>query len=760
VETYHRASRAAGIVALLALVALTVLSVWSVLPPAARGDDTPPTEFSAARAFRHVERIGGEVHVAGSPAADSVREYLVDTLTELGLRTEVQDAIGGSDALGDSYGMARVRNVVALLPGRESSGRVIMVAHYDSVQVSYGGNDDGAGVSTLLETARALTAGAQPRNDIVFVFTDAEEACLCGAEAFVSQHRWAADGGVVLNFESRGSTGPAIMFETSQGNAGVVDVYGDAVPNPVGTSFAVEVYRILPNDTDFTPFREQPRFVGLNAAYIDGSAVYHTPQDTPATMDRDSLQHHGGNALALARAFGDADLAVVGRASAGDATYFPLTGLLVRYPGWLVWPLAAAALLGALALAVLARVRRATSVGRLLAGFGLGLIPLLAAPILAQVLWFVLTLVRPGYREMIDPWQPGWFRDCVLALVAVTVLVWYGLLRRRIGPWALFVGAFGWLALLGVVLAAVTPGGSYLAALPALAGAIAGMVALLVRSAVGGLVAFALAGAVAVVILAPTVLLFFPALGLATGGAAAFFAVLLGLALLPLLDYLYGTRRSWLPGAVAGGLVVATLAVGLAVDRFDADHPVPTQLMYALDTDTGQARWVSAETEPGEWTSQYVSGREDLAEAFPILGNDLATGTAQVANLPAPMVEVLADSTTDGRRTLSLVVRPQRSVRLVYLEVDGVVERANVAGRPVGEAALGDESFGILFHAPPPEGLRVIVELAGSGPVRVRAMDGSDGLTSLPGFRPRPEGVGIEGSHDSELVLVARTYTV
>jgi hypothetical protein len=316
------------------------------------------------------------------------------------------------------------------------------------------------------------------------------------------------------------------------------------------------------------------------------------------------------------------------------------------------------------------------------------------------------------------------------------------------------------LAVLGVVLAAAAPGGSYLAALPALAGAVAGIVALLARSAVGGLVAFALAGAVAVVILAPTVLLFFPALGLATGGAAAFFAVLLGLALLPLLDYLYGERRSWLPGAVAGVLVVATLAAGLAVDRFDAEHPVPTQLMYTLDTDTGQARWVSAEAEPGEWTSQYVSGREDLAEAFPILRNDLATGTAQVANLPPPTVEVLADSTTDGRRTLSLVVRPQRSVRLVYLRVDAPVVRANVAGRPVESDALGEDSFGILFHAPPPEGLPVIVELAGSGPVQVRAMDGSDGLTGLPGFRPRPEAVGIEGSHDSELVLVARTYTV
>ena len=41
-------------------------------------------------------------------------------------------------------------------------------------------------------------------------------------------------------------------------------------------------------------------------------------------------------------------------------------------------------------------------------------------------------------------------------------------------PWTLAIGALGWLAVLGLVLAAVTPGGSYLAALPALAGAVAG----------------------------------------------------------------------------------------------------------------------------------------------------------------------------------------------------------------------------------------------------------------------------------------------
>jgi len=39
-------------------------------------------------------------------------------------------------------------------------------------------------------------------------------------------------------------------------------------------------------------------------------------------------------------------------------------------------------------------------------------------------------------------------------------------------------------------------------------------------------------------------------------------------------------------------------------------------------------------------------------------------------------------------------------------------------------------------------------------------MDGSDGLDGLPGFVPRPEGVGKLGSHTSELVLVAKNHTI
>jgi len=144
----------AGLIVLAALAGLVVASLAAVAPPAPVAADAPADTFSATRAYQHVERIGSQQHVTGSPAAADVRDYLVSTLTGFGLQPQVQDTISGTGQLSGPYGMARVRNVIAVLRGEDPTGRVVMFAHYDSVQVSYGGNDDGAGVSTLLETGR------------------------------------------------------------------------------------------------------------------------------------------------------------------------------------------------------------------------------------------------------------------------------------------------------------------------------------------------------------------------------------------------------------------------------------------------------------------------------------------------------------------------------------------------------------------------------------------------------------------------------
>ncbi|GIJ68874.1 M20/M25/M40 family metallo-hydrolase [Virgisporangium ochraceum] len=753
------------------LLLLTLGAIADIQPPSPADDDAPAGEFSAGRAFRHVEQIGQDRHVAGSPAGDRVREYLLETLRGYGLETEVQEATGLVAARDWEEGVAaRVRNVIARIPGTASTGRVIFVAHYDAVQVSYGANDDGAGVSTLLETARAMKAGPAPRNDVVFLFTDAEEVGMNGAEAFVNLHPLAGDRAVVVNVEARGSNGPAVMFETSRGNADLVDVFA-GVPHPVGSSVAVEIYRLLSNDTDFTPFLAHDRFTGLNSAYIDGSYTYHTPLDRPESMSRGSLQHHGDNTLALAKAFGRADLGPLMRPAGHDATYFPVPGFLMRYPGWLVWPLAVLALVGVGALAFLARRRGLTSWPRAAAGFGLALVPLVVAALAAQALWTALVTLRPGYSDMIDPSRPGWFRLAVVALTGGVLFGWYALLRRRIGPVPLAIGGLGVLAVFGVLFAALIPGGSYLAALPALFGAAAGIGALYVRPALGKVAVLGAGAAAAVLVLVPMIFLFFPALGLGAAYASALFLTLLGLALVPVLDLAWrpvGSPPHRLRGAapVVAALVLSLVftTVGLAVDRWDARHPLPTHLMYALDHNTGTAQWVSLESSPGTWTARFVRDKADVGAAFPLLpAGKLAVGPAQPARIAAPEVTVLADVTTGSERRLKLRLAPRRPVRLLAIYGDKGnrrVVRAAVEGREISPYLTDRDRFGLQFHGVADDGFELDLTVSGAEPLRFRLIDGSDGLDGLPGFRQRPPNVGVAGTHSSELVAGAITVTI
>ncbi|WP_244843695.1 M28 family peptidase [Actinocatenispora sera] len=782
-----------------AILLLTAGTVAQLATPTPAPADAPADQFSATRAYRHVRVLGSHVHQVGSVAQDTNRRYIIDQLATDGIDATVQRGVGASTSLGAGSQLAEVSNVVARIPGRHPTGQVILVAHTDSVRVGPGGSDDGAGTAALLETARALMRGGRPDNDVVLVFTDGEEACLCGAAAYVAAHRDQARDSVVLNLEARGGGGPVVMFETSRNNAALVRQFGAHAPYPVGTSFAVEIYRRLPNDTDFTLFREAG-FAGLNSAYIDDSAVYHTPQDTPAAMDRGSLQQHGANALALTRAFGSVDLRR--QTASGDDTYFPVLGLLVRYPGALVWPLAALAALAVAAAVALARRRRLVTLPRVAGGFGLAVLPIAVSAVLAQLGWALLGWIRPGYAGMLtgDPYHPGLLRLAVVLLAACVLALWYVLLRRRIGGVALALAGLSWLALLGLVLAALVPGGSYLAALPALFAAGGLLVAL--RWPVAAPVAFPLGAAPAVLILAPTVALLFPALGLATGAAGALLVVLAGFALVPLLALtLRGrtagpvadtiaspaptadraepvtVRRGWRrPVLLPAVLLVSTLVagvLGVATSGFDARHPEPAHLTYALDADTGRAIWASSQ--PGEadrgaaqrWLSHFVgTGTEQVGDRFPVLGGRadgrMRTGKAPAADVPAPTLTALSAGRpdADGYATLRLRLRSARGAPILglYLPHGAAVRSVRVQGKPVRTTADGRWALAVTFYAAPTNGITVQLTLKGS--VRARILDESDGLSGLPGYRPRPADVSPAAAHDADEAVVARTVPV
>lgn len=139
------------------------------------------------------------------------------------------------------------------------------MAHYDSAphSFSHGASDDASGVATIIESVRAfLHNKSAHKNDIIILFSDAEEVGLNGAALFVTQHQWAKNIGLVLNFEARGSSGPSYMLmETNQGNAKMADAFKAAnATYPVSNSLMYSVYKMLPNDTDLTVFREAGKF--------------------------------------------------------------------------------------------------------------------------------------------------------------------------------------------------------------------------------------------------------------------------------------------------------------------------------------------------------------------------------------------------------------------------------------------------------------------------------------------------------------------
>ncbi len=83
----------------------------------------------------------------------------------------------------ESGGVAGV-NVLAERPGNDpEAGKILLAAHYDSVERSPGADDNATGVATILETARLLANSSTPRTLQLALF-DLEEAGLVGSNAF------------------------------------------------------------------------------------------------------------------------------------------------------------------------------------------------------------------------------------------------------------------------------------------------------------------------------------------------------------------------------------------------------------------------------------------------------------------------------------------------------------------------------------------------------------------------------------------------
>ncbi|HEU4797226.1 MAG TPA: M20/M25/M40 family metallo-hydrolase, partial [Pyrinomonadaceae bacterium] len=466
------------IIALLALAfigSLVYFAIARTAAPAVVDANAPASEFSAARAMRHVQAIAQSPHPIGSSEHAKTREYLQAELTALGLTPQVQTttAVGpGAPGPGRRIQAGTVNNVIGRLPGTGAGRAVMVMAHYDSAQTSSGASDNGASVAAMLETLRALKGSSPFKNDLVILFTDAEETGLLGARAFVTEHPWAGDVVAVLNFEARGTTGPSLMFETGNENGGLIKQLAQSAPRTIASSLFTEIYKRLPNSTDFGVFKDAG-YPGLNFAYTDGFAHYHTLSDNIENLDQRSLQHHGNQALTLVQTLGNAE---IDQMKGPDKVYFSIPGwLLIHYPQTWVMPLAVLGLLLLVGVVWLGLRKKHLTISGLVLGFFALFATTVAAAVTVTLVNLIVRNLHGEYRLI--PQGTTYNNELyVISFVSFTIAVvfaMHNLFRKRISTANLMAGGLLWCTIFMAVTSWIVPGASYLFTWPALFGSVA-----------------------------------------------------------------------------------------------------------------------------------------------------------------------------------------------------------------------------------------------------------------------------------------------
>jgi hypothetical protein len=756
---------------LLFILLLAIVAFRSLVPPAAVPASAPVTDFSAARAMEHVKVIAREPHPIGSIANSRVRDYIVAQLSSQGLKPEVQNSVSTTawDIGGAPYSAGTIQNVIARLPGTNSTGALLLMAHYDSVATGPGASDNASGVATLLETLRALRGGSSLRNDVIFAFTDGEEDGGLGAQAFVDEYSAAKLVSMALVVDSGGSCGRAtfVMESQHQQNGWLVREIGEALRHPFAASVFDDFRRLTTSGDDLNLY---PKGIEVITASVNNCpTTYHTRKDDAESLDARSVQDLGNSALLLARHFGSLDLK---HAPQGKVVYFMFFGRLFFYP--VIWVLPLTVLILAILVGILLLGFRR---GRFTApGLGFSLMfwfaALLVSGGLAALLWWVLVALNLVNKSFLSAYNATYYGAGFVALAAAVISALFVRLRQKIDVANLTAGAFLFCIVPMVLTCFFAPNASFQFTWPFVA-ALLGMVLELTLHRPDSW-----APKVARLLCAVPALFLFPLL---IGYSATtldgkldgvIILVILTTVLLALLasqlEVLTARGRWLLPGASAL-LAFGFILFGALRSGYDTEHPKPDTISYWLDSNTGKASWISFDASPDNWTSQFLTGHVEagtLRLFNPIDGDAILKTEAPYVQLAPPSIETLEDSVTSHERRLRLHLVSPRQARIIWIHVEkATVLAATVEGRniQVNDADKRNKIWGLVYLALPTEGIELDLTLNASESPQLTVTDQSDGLPSFPGFHFEPRPIDrmslpvIWPFFDSTL-LVSRTF--
>ena len=723
---------------LLVICLLVMMGVLrSFTPPSPVGADVPDVEFSAIRADAILRDLlqENQPHVAGSELNAVVRDRVVSHLEAAGYQPEIQSRFQCNPRFGNC---SPVDNIIAVKKGSGGKGAVLLTAHYDSGWTGPGAADDGAGLAAVLEIARMAADYPPFMNDIVFLITDSEENGLIGARAFADHHPLFEQVRVVVNLEARGVTGASTMFETGDGNRSLIRVFSRNIERPAANSLVYEMYKTMPNDTDYSVYRGEG-VMGFNFAFAQGVALYHSVLDDPDHLDLGSMQHHGDNSWALLNALGERDLGrVTSREDAGYIDVFSLA--LIHYPVSISSGLAL--FLGVwVMLAISAAFRKEFRYGQL--SWGLLAIPFMAVALLVAgylLSWPLGKLPDLHPLEHPYPWSGRIALVLALGIVVYTTLK---LFSGRVSACAWMVLAWLLVFVLTMVLTNKLPTASHIGLIPMAAFALGSVVDLFRRDSSAPLLVASVFGFTAAAFISWNHFFLVNAF-FNFHRSEVIVAPLLLMALVAMPMLLANVKRldlDWWPAKWLGIVLVSVLLVHYFVPGFTAERPRDMALMYS-ESDGVSNGFIVLESRFG--TPDRTWAKKQLFENREIDSGRLDTVTRPVRvvdRLDLPGVELQQGDAVleDGRwlRPLTVAFAAESPVLFLSLPLDSGLKQARVNGELALDSELETKRSRSRFD------LRVIHP--GPGPVEIELITD----------RPNPVPMSVVTWHDLPGVLVA-----
>lgn len=593
----------------LVLFGLALLFAFTSLQPSIESNQDA-TSFSVEKAKGHVDKMAELEHFTGSEGHSKVRNYLILELEKLGLQPHVQQDF--STTYNKGLSIAVPENIIAKIKGKNPDAPALMLlSHYDSgVHSSFGAADAASGVAAILVAVESyLASNIQPQQDIIILFSDTEEVGLNGANLFVEAHPWASNIGLVVNFEARGSAGPSSMvLEINSGNKELIKHFSKAaIPNPFANSLMYSVYKLLPNSTDSTVFREKANIPSIFFAFIDDHYNYHTALDTSENLSLASLNQQGVYALGLLNYFSSAPVSNLN--SNSDYVYFnfPFVGM-IYFSTAVVLLLIIVGFVSLFALVYVGIQKHLItlkSIGKCLL---VVVFTLLFAFIIGNYGWKLIQFSYPQY-ELILQGFPYNGASYIIAFVCLAVAFFFTIFNQFGLKWkaieVLSIAVFIWLVL-SLLAYFYLVGASYFV-IPAMFGLFS-LWCLIVFKMNNQLLHFLLALPLLFTIV-PFVYYFPVGLGLSAVFVSCLFAVLILLLISPLLANFQALR----------GLSFLLFCTSLFYlgnahinSNFNTSQPRPSSLVFCQDNDANESFWASYDFELSKWNSMYFKGNSTI----------------------------------------------------------------------------------------------------------------------------------------------------